>query len=109
MGTEVAGKISFVLYVKVSNDPESAPIPVQSRDFTALAGRDNVCTNLGKPYPCIAKDLDYPQEKGYLVGQERERDGSATWIGGFHLPLGQRSFVDLHSNVAADVNSSSVS
>merc|ERR1712129_353887 len=50
-----------------------------------------------------------PQEKGYLVGQERERDGSATWIGGFHLPLGQRSFVDLHSNVAADVNSSSVS
>merc|ERR1712086_1057796 len=60
--TEVAGKISFVLYVKVSNDPESAPIPVQSRDFTALAGRDNVCTNLGKPYPCIAKDLDYPKK-----------------------------------------------
>ena len=34
---EVAGMISVVLYVKVSNDPESAPIPVQSRDFTALA------------------------------------------------------------------------
>merc|ERR1712107_961524 len=37
--TEVAGKISFVLYVKVSNDPGSKPIPVQSRDYTALAGR----------------------------------------------------------------------
>merc|ERR1712194_30039 len=56
------------------------------------------------PLHCQGSGL--PQEKGYLVGQERERDGSATWIGGFHLPLGQRSFVDLHSNVAADVNSS---
>merc|ERR1712183_992087 len=35
--TEVAGKVSFIFYVKVSNDPESAPIPVQSRDYTALA------------------------------------------------------------------------
>jgi len=61
--TEVAGTISFVLYVKVSNDPESQPIPVQSRDYTALAGQDNVCTNLGKPYPCTAKDLDYPKKR----------------------------------------------
>merc|ERR1719158_55721 len=61
--TEVNGKISFVLYVKVSNDPESKPIPVQSRDYTALAGQDNVCDNLGNPYPCIGKDLDYPKPR----------------------------------------------
>merc|ERR1712038_1471482 len=61
--TEVAGKISFVFYVKVDNDPGSKPIPVQSRCYTALAGQDNVCTNLGKPYPCIAKDLDFPKKR----------------------------------------------
>merc|ERR1711953_1010660 len=82
--TEVAGKVSFIFYVKVSNDPESAPIPVQSRDYTALAGRNNVCTNLGKPYPCTAKDLDYTKEKGYLVGQEEGSDGGpgkTRWAG----------------------------
>merc|ERR1712241_1505589 len=61
--TEVNGKISFVLYVKVDNDPGSQPIPIQSRDYTALAGCNNVCTNLGKPYPCTAKDLDYPKKR----------------------------------------------
>merc|ERR1712151_909412 len=71
--TEVAGKISFVLYVKVSNDPGSKPIPVQSRDYTALAGCDNVCTNLGKPYPCTAKDLDYPKKRdAWLDKNEKE-------------------------------------
>merc|ERR1739844_798039 len=44
--TEFDGNISFVFYVKVSNDPESQPIPLQSRDFTALAGHDNVPDNL---------------------------------------------------------------
>jgi len=71
--TEVGGKISFVMYVKVSNDPESKPIPLQSRDYTALAGRDNVCTNLGKPYPCTAKDLDYPKKRDtWLDKNEKE-------------------------------------
>jgi len=71
--TEIGGKISFVLYVKVSNDPESSPIPLQSRDYTALAGRDNVCTNLGKPYPCTAKDLDYPKKRDtWLDKNEKE-------------------------------------
>jgi len=38
--TEAFGKISHVLYVKVSNDPESEKLPdLQSRDFTALAAR----------------------------------------------------------------------
>merc|ERR1712156_927086 len=55
---------SFVFYIKVDNDPGSKPIPVQSRDYTALAGQDNVCDNLGNPYPCIAKDLDYPKKRG---------------------------------------------
>merc|ERR1719488_195805 len=37
--TEAFGRISHVLYVKVSNDPESGPRPqLQSRDYTALAG-----------------------------------------------------------------------
>ena len=78
--TEVAGMISFVHYVKVSNDPESAPIPVQSRDFTALVGRDNVCTNLGKPYPCIAKDLDYPKKRDtWLDKNEKEMIPQRDW------------------------------
>merc|ERR1712099_152140 len=70
--TEVAGKISFVLYVKVCNDPGSQPIPVQSRDYTALAGCDNVCTNLGKPYPCTAKDLDYPKKRDTWLDTNKE-------------------------------------
>merc|ERR1712088_540966 len=37
--TEVNGTISFVLYVKVDNDPGSQPIP------------------------CTAKDLDYPKKR----------------------------------------------
>merc|ERR1711884_857164 len=61
--TEVNGTISFVFYIKVDNDPGSKPIPVQSRDYTALAGQDNVCDNLGNPYPCIGKDLDYPKKR----------------------------------------------
>jgi len=70
--TEIGGKISFVMYVKVSNDPESKPIPLQSRDYTALAGRDNVCTNLGKPYPCTAKDLDYPKKRDTWLDQNEK-------------------------------------
>jgi len=70
--TEISGKISFVLYVKVSNDPESQPIPVQSRDYTALAGMDNVPDNLGKPYPCTAKDLDYPKKRDTWLDQNEK-------------------------------------
>merc|ERR1712214_199136 len=71
--TEVAGKISFIFYVKVSNDPESQIIPVQSRDFTALAGHDNAPDNLGKPYPCTAKDLDFPVKRDtWLDKNEKE-------------------------------------
>jgi len=69
--TEVNSKISFVFYIKVDNDPGSQPIPVQSRDYTALAGRDNTCTNLGKPYPCIAKDLDYPKKRDTWLDQNK--------------------------------------
>merc|ERR1739838_376553 len=71
--TEFDGKISFVFYVKVSNDPESQPIPLQSRDYTALAGRDNVCTNLGKPYPCTAKDLDYPKKRDTWLDKNEDQ------------------------------------
>jgi hypothetical protein len=71
--TEVAGKVSFIFYVKVSNDPESAPIPLQSRDYTALAGRNNVCTNLGKPYPCTAKDLDYPKKRDTWLDKNKDQ------------------------------------
>jgi len=71
--TEVGGKISFVMYIKVSNDPESKPIPLHSRDYAALAGRDTVCASLGKPYPCTAKDLDYPKKKDmWLDDNEKE-------------------------------------
>jgi len=61
--TEVDGNISFVFYVKVSNDPGSKPIPVQSRDYTALAGQNNTKDNLGNKYPCTAKDIDYPKKR----------------------------------------------
>ena len=58
--TEVNAKIAFIFYMKVSHDHEAQIIPLQSRDYTALAGHDNMCDNVGNPYPCIAKDLDYP-------------------------------------------------
>jgi len=61
--TEVNGKISFVFYVKVDDDPGSAPIPLQSRDYTALAGMNNTKDNLGNVYPCTGKDLDYPKKR----------------------------------------------
>ena len=70
--TEFDGKISFVFYVKVSNDPESKPIPLQSRDFTALAGHDNVPDNLGKPYSCTAKDLDFPTKRDTWMDKNEE-------------------------------------
>ena len=53
--------ISSVFYVKVSSDAGSKPIPVQSRDYTGLAGVDHAPDNLGRPYKCTAKDLDYPK------------------------------------------------
>merc|ERR1712014_489641 len=67
-----AGKVSFIFYVKVSNDPESKPIPVQSRDYTALAGIDNAPTNLGTPYPCVAKDLDFPKKRDAWLDTNKE-------------------------------------
>eukprot|EP00413_Alexandrium_margalefii_P048922 CAMPEP_0204608552 /NCGR_PEP_ID=MMETSP0661-20131031/60384_1 /ASSEMBLY_ACC=CAM_ASM_000606 /TAXON_ID=109239 /ORGANISM="Alexandrium margalefi, Strain AMGDE01CS-322" /LENGTH=136 /DNA_ID=CAMNT_0051620085 /DNA_START=1 /DNA_END=411 /DNA_ORIENTATION=- len=56
--TEMNGALSFIFHVKVSMDPGYHPIPVQSRDHTALAGLDNAPDSLGKPYPCTAQDLD---------------------------------------------------
>jgi len=41
--TEVNGKTAFIFHVKVPYDPDSQFIPFQSRDYTALAGHDNVC------------------------------------------------------------------
>merc|ERR1711884_848680 len=70
--TEVNGKLSFVFYVKVSNDPGSKPIPVQSRDYTALAGMDNTPDNLGRPYPCTGKDLDYPKARDTWLDTNKE-------------------------------------
>merc|ERR1719510_961590 len=70
--TEVNKKISFVFYVKVDNDPGSKPIPVQSRCFTALAGVDNAPDNLGNPYPCTAKDLDYPKKRDTWLDTNKE-------------------------------------
>merc|ERR1712127_524658 len=43
------------------------------RQSTEVAGRDNVCNNLGKPYPCTAKDLDYPKKRDtWLDTNEKE-------------------------------------
>lgn len=70
--TEVNGKISFVFYVKVDDDPGSAPIPLQSRDYTALAGQNNCPDNLGNPYPCIGKDLDYPVKRDTWMDQNEK-------------------------------------
>merc|ERR1712129_650236 len=61
-----------VFYVKVSNDPGSKPIPVQSRDYTALAGIDNAPDNLGKPYRCQAKDLDFPKKRDTWLDTNKE-------------------------------------
>ena len=55
-----------------SNDPGSKPIPVQSRDYTALAGQDNVPDNLGNPYPCTAQDLDYPKKRDTWLDSNKE-------------------------------------
>lgn len=71
--TEVNGKISFVFYVKVDDDPGSSPIPLQSRDYTALAGFNNTPDNLGNTYPCVGKDLDYPKKRDtWLDTNEKE-------------------------------------
>jgi len=61
--TEISGKVSFIFYVKVSNDPGFKPIPLQSRDDTALAGVDHAPDNLGKPYRTAARDLDSPNRR----------------------------------------------
>jgi len=59
--TEAFGKISHMFYVKASATPETVERPpLQSRDFTALAGQANVPDNLGNPYPCQPVDLDAP-------------------------------------------------
>merc|ERR1712151_758799 len=70
--TEVAGKISFVFHYLLDNDPGSKPIPVQSRCYTALAGVDNAPDNLGNPYPCTAKDLDYPKKRDTWLDTNKE-------------------------------------
>merc|ERR1719204_2989482 len=70
--TETNGKVSFVFYVKVSGDPGSKPIPLQSRDYTALAGVDNAPDNLGNPYPTKAYDLDYPKERDTWLDANKE-------------------------------------
>merc|ERR1712032_895535 len=51
--------------------PALTIIPVQSRDYTALAGHDNAPDNLGKPYPCTAKDLDYPVKRDTWLEQNK--------------------------------------
>merc|ERR1719350_2286467 len=71
--TEVNGKIAFVFYVKVSHDPESQIIPLQSRDYAALAGHDNVCDNVGNPYPCIAKDWDNPVRRATWLDKKETK------------------------------------
>jgi len=61
--TEINGKVSFIFYVKVSNDPGSKPIPPQSRDDAALAGADRAPDNLGEPRRTAPRDLDSPLER----------------------------------------------
>ena len=39
---EIDGLLSFAFYIKVSSDSESPPSPVQSHDYTGVAGLDNV-------------------------------------------------------------------
>merc|ERR1719414_2647349 len=107
--TEVAGKISFVFYVKVSNDPESQIIPVQSRDFTALAGHDNAPDNLGKPYPCTAKDLDFPVKRDtWLDKNEKEMLKQRNMVGSAFAHCCENGF-EAHDNTAGGpVNSAQV-
>merc|ERR1712194_36306 len=68
--TEVAGKISFGLYGKVSNDPESAPIPVQKLTKQILEDSEkdrtlcynnfmDPCPELTKEQVAICKGFDY--------------------------------------------------
>jgi len=72
--TEAFGKVSHVFYVKVSNDAESEKLPaLQSRDFTALAGRMNVPDNLGNPYPCEPLDLDAPVKRDAWMDENRDK------------------------------------
>jgi len=52
------GLIVFSFLVKVSNHPSSTPYPVQSRDYTALAGAKKVWDTAGNVYPCDGVDLD---------------------------------------------------
>merc|ERR1719220_1006181 len=96
--TEVGGKISFVFYIKVNQDPESQPIPVQSRDYTALAGHDNVPDNLGKPYPCTAKDLDYPTKRDtWLDKNEAEMNKQKTLVASAFANVCDNGF-EVHDN-----------
>jgi len=72
--TEAFGKISHVFYVKVSNDAESEKLPdLQSRDFTALAGRMNAPDNLGNPYPCEPIDLDAPVKRDTWMDENQDK------------------------------------
>merc|ERR1719361_426178 len=94
--TEVNGKISFVFYVKVDDDPGSQPIPVQSRDYTALAGCDNVADNLGNPYPCTAKDLDYPIKRDTWLDQnEKEMLYQRKLVAGTFAKISEQEFVGM--------------
>merc|ERR1719189_915853 len=96
--TEVNGKLSFVFYIKVNQDPESQPIPVQSRDYTALAGHDNVPDNLGKPYPCTAKDLDYPTKRDtWLDKNEAEMQKQKTLVASAFANVCDNGF-EVHDN-----------
>ena len=70
--TEVNCNISFVFYVKVSCDPGSKPIPVQSPDYTGLAGVDHAPDNLGRPYKCTANDLDYPKARNTWLDTNKD-------------------------------------
>merc|ERR1712157_176854 len=72
--TEAFGKVSHVFYVKVSNDAESEKLPdLQSRDFTALAGKMNVPDNLGNPYPCQPLDLDAPVKRDSWFDDNKDK------------------------------------
>merc|ERR1719204_1838675 len=94
--TEVNGKISFVFYVLCDKDPGSAPIPVQSRDYTALAGCDNVPDNLGNPYPCTAKDLDYPVKRDTWLDQnEKEMLYQRKLVAGTFAKISDQDFVGM--------------
>merc|ERR1719499_1976854 len=96
--TEVGGKISFVFYIKVNQDPESQIIPVQSRDYTALAGLDNVPDNLGKPYPCTARDLDFPTKRDtWLDKNEAEMNKQKTLVSSHFANVCDNGF-EVHDN-----------